>query len=227
MTLFDHVLDLFHTVKNRRCSDELNGKLIRLSEEIERAYLASKKSLENTDLSLPSSTKTSEITPGSNSNSAEEILDHSRSTLFQAAIRVYFERALCSLSGTSETLASVLDDAFSLLAYNLQNQKLRATRRITPLSLFLVGVEARNEYERKLLLDLITQTSTEAERWLQADGQTSPKVGFRSTGMNYVMDLLKKVWVKDDLHDVAEWCLDYRGKLREVFSSYWTLPSLL
>lgn len=226
LKLFDHVLTLSHSAKNSRSSDKLNGKLVMLSEETERSYLASKTFLESTDLSLLYCPKISEVTSES-SSSAEEILDHSRSTIFQAAIRIYFERALCSLSGTSEILAGVLDDAFSLLAYNLQNQRLRATRRITPLSLFLVGVEARNDYERKMLLDLITQTSTEAERWLQADGQTSPKIGFRSTGMNHVMDLLKKIWVKDDLQVTAEGYLDYRGKLHEAFSSYWTLPSLL
>ena len=211
----DRILALLRWTKSHDARDGLTERLVSLEQEIEESYLKSK-TMKSKNTTLDSSLETE--------------LDSSRSTIFWASMRIFFERALYSLSGTSERLSNILDNTFQLLEFNLRNKKCRALRRIPPLSLFLIGVDARDDYERKIVLDLINYFAVEAESWAQADGQASPAVGFRTTGMNHAMDLLKKVWVIDDLQGKAEGVsqyFGYRGKLCQVLSSSTTLPCLL
>lgn len=125
-------------------------------------------------------------------------------------------------------MTTIVDEAYRLVNYNLQISKFRALRRIPPIALLLIGAEARNDVERTAVLDLIAQSTTEAEKWLQADGMTRPKLGFRSTAMNCVSELVKKLWTKQDLHDPEQgYCEDYGTRLCEVLSSCSALPCLL
>lgn len=164
---------------------------------------------------------------GVQQNNLEAKIDYSRSQIFFAATRIYFERTLFSLSGTSQHLSIILDDTFALLRYNLQNRQLRAPRRIPPLSLFLIGMEARDECERRTVLDLITYSSEEEESRAKADAEASLTIGLRNTAMKHATRFLKRLWVKQDLHGATDIYRSYGSRLCQAFGPSSALPCFL
>jgi hypothetical protein len=130
------------------------------------------------------------------------------------------------MAGESDTLSHLLDDVFSLLSYNLQNQQIKWRIRLPPFALFVIGGEARNDVERTLVLEVLERAIMETDT-LHADKQPCPAVGLRASGLGYVMELTKRVWIMDDLHDDSNGPLDYGTKLHEALSSCEKLPSLL
>ena len=208
------MLSLLHKKKGHSTPDGMAEELVALDEEVEQLY-----SHTRVTSALANDTTTQ-------NSFLETEVDSSRFNVFAVSMRIFFERALCSSDG----LSSILDNAFWVLDLILRNTNCSAPRGIPPLSLFLIGVEARDECERKTVLDLLEYFAVEAERWEQTEGQMTPAVGFRTTGMNHAMELLKKVWVQEDLSNAAEGhqqYLGYKGKLCRALSSSSTLPCLL
>lgn len=226
LKVLDRVLALARKLKQINIqAHEAIAELIKLNNEIEQMYAESIARI-GRDPYPPEEGLHDEST--STEESFRTNIDNSRSILFQIATQIFFERALFFLSGTSKRMTNVLDEAYRLVRFNLRVKDCRTLRRVPPFALLLIGTEARNDDERMAILDLIEQTNTEAEDWLQADGLTLPKLGFRSTALNCVSDVVKKLWIKQDLNEPEqEYCEDYGTRLCEVLSSCAALPCLL
>lgn len=205
-------------------SDEYADILQKLEDRLRHSYFLSRARL--IGINLPPWPNKYIVKPNTEIIPPEESLYRSRMHLFLAATWIYFERTARHLVGESETLSRLLDDAFSLLSYHLQNEHVEFKIRHQPFALFVIGGEARSDRERKLVLDVLARASVDIER-LSANGQPCLAIGVRASGLGYAMKLTKRLWIKYDLHDHSEGYLDYSTKLHEVISSCEKLPSLL
>ena len=131
------------------------------------------------------------------------------------------------LMGSSTALSEILDDAFALISFNLSNKHVLSIRRIQPLAFFLIGIEARNEKERRMILDIMDCAKQESETRLKDDGKPCPAIGLRKTGMIHATDLTKRVWIRDDLHNPVDLPVDYKTRLEDAISASMMLPPLL
>lgn len=218
-----HLLERFPD--HQRHSTEYSNSIGQLETRLRKAYFQSMADLTGitaTSWPNPYSLKITEA-----NSSTAGFIESSRKHLFIAAVWIYFERAVRGLVGTSETLSCVLNDAFWLLSYNLHNQHVRSSTRHPPFALFLVGTEARNDEERRLILEVLLAAASETERWLPLVGNHAPTIGLRSASLGYATYLTERLWIRNDLHDSSAGFLDYHSSLTDAISGCEMLPSLL
>ncbi|KAH8647183.1 fungal-specific transcription factor domain-containing protein [Xylariales sp. PMI_506] len=120
--------------------------------------------------------------------------------LFKLASLIYLERASSSLSGSSDKISTYVERAFRLLG-SMHSCDL-------PFPLFILGCEASDEVQRKLILDLIEQALAVAH----------------SRGMAGVQRMLEAAWTQDDLVG-ADNELDYMFKLDTLITSNNIIPT--
>lgn len=120
--------------------------------------------------------------------------------LYRLAALIYLERASTRSSGPSVKVQRWLQKAYVIL----EKQEIHHI----PFPLLVLGIESRNDERRKLFLKLVRQAAVRSG----------------SVAMENVHRMLQSVWLQDDLE--TERVLDYRLKLRAVFSSSEILPSL-
>ncbi|CAH0051827.1 unnamed protein product [Clonostachys solani] len=120
--------------------------------------------------------------------------------LYRLAALIYLERASMRSSGPSVKIQKWFQKAYAIL----EKQEIYHS----PFPLLVLGIESRNDEQRKLFLKLVRQAA----------------VTSGSVAMKNVHRMLQSVWLQDDLE--TERVLDYRLKLRAVFSSSEILPSL-
>ncbi|VUC37314.1 unnamed protein product [Clonostachys rosea] len=120
--------------------------------------------------------------------------------LYRLAALIYLERASTRSSGPSAKVQKWYQKAYPIL----EKQEIYHS----PLPLLILGIEASNDEQRKLFLKLVRQAAVRSG----------------SVAMENVHRMLQSVWLQDDLE--TERVLDYRLKLRAVFSSSEILPSL-
>ncbi|CAK7240250.1 MAG: hypothetical protein STHCBS139747_001688 [Sporothrix thermara] len=136
---------------------------------------------------------------------------------FLAATWVYFQRACRHLTGPSQHIDALFDEAFSWA-----EEIHRLSVRITPFSLFLIGAEANTEARRRTVLDFIHRRPELLP--------VRPK-GLSLRGDNTTpsqMDcLIVATWAQDDLHDDSEGYLDYVAKMEYVITARSVLPALV
>ncbi|KAH8901630.1 hypothetical protein GQ53DRAFT_631891, partial [Thozetella sp. PMI_491] len=205
-------------------SGEYADALLRLENRIRHSYFLSRAGLLGACLPPWSSRRITE--PEEEPIPLEDLLCRSRIHLFLASTWLYFERTAHSMISDSETLSHILDDAFSLLSYNLRNQHVEWKIRYPPFVLFIIGGEARSDKERKLVLDIMRCAAIETER-VHGDGQPCPAIGLRESGLGYATALTKALWTMNDLHNSSKGCLDYSTKLQKAMASCAQLPALL
>ena len=215
--LFDEVklLDQLLCFKKKPTSKDTSDSGLRLEEGLQRAYFKSRR----TSVGLSPPQWGLEYSPESSHATdvpTEEVAHEPSAHLFVAATWIYFERTIRCLVGLSGTLNYILDDAFHLLSQSLQDANPTDWSKYSPFSLFVIGIEARNDDERKLILDATALPTND-----QAVADTQPLC------VESAVDLIKKMWVKQDLYDISAGHFDYGAALHQVMSSCEKLPSLL
>ncbi|KAL7916677.1 fungal-specific transcription factor domain-containing protein [Trichoderma velutinum] len=150
-----------------------------------------------------------------------------RMHLFIIATWIYFERTLCNLAGASDSLTRMLNEAFSLLSYSRELYTGTEMRHF-PFALFVIGAEARNDDERRVVLDVMAQMVGRISGVSISPAQgPSPAQNLRSLGMKVAEELAQSFWILRDLHDSSEGYFDYNNSLHQIVSNYERLPSLL
>uniref|UniRef100_A0A8H7K9V2 Zn(2)-C6 fungal-type domain-containing protein n=1 Tax=Bionectria ochroleuca TaxID=29856 RepID=A0A8H7K9V2_BIOOC len=120
--------------------------------------------------------------------------------LYRLAALIYLERASTRSSGPSVKVQRWFQKAYAIL----EKQEVYHI----PFPLLVLGIESRNDEQRRLFLKLVRQAAVRSG----------------SVAMENVHRMIQSVWLQDDLE--TERVLDYRLKLRAVFSSSEILPSL-
>ena len=120
--------------------------------------------------------------------------------LYQLAMLVYLNRVSGNLLDQSARTQQQIDKAFALFS------QLSSCERQFPV--FILGCEARTDYQRAIMLDLISRT----EKRLS------------SRSLNHVKILIHAIWAQDDLSDRN---LDYEEKLSSIISCCSIMPSLV
>lgn len=137
--------------------------------------------------------------------------------LFLAASWVYFQRACRHLTGPSPMIDTLFDEIFSW-SYDIH----RLNVRVTPFSLFLIGIEANTESRRRTLMDHIHQRPEllpiASDTLVQRGDDTTP---------SQVDCLISATWAQDDLHNDSDGYLDYVTKMQYVMTARSVLPALV
>ena len=139
--------------------------------------------------------------------------------LLLAATCIYWERIVRHLSGDSELLTHLLNDAFCILRQQ-RDQAEEMRIRQSPFAAFLLGAEARSEDERRLILDIMASSETGL---LSYGAGVKVQAGYVSN-MTITAELLTQFWVRKDLHNSSQPYFDYRKNLDEIVSSNETMP---
>jgi hypothetical protein len=132
-----------------------------------------------------------------NANIAENGEDHILE-LYRLAALIYLERQSTNFSGQSAEIELWTDKGILILS--------QLSGIDQPFPLFVLGCEARTDEQRDIILDLILRTG----------------FGKRSRNLQQVSNIIKSIWVQDDL---ADHTLDYRDKLESIFYSTNVIPS--
>ncbi|KAH8898662.1 hypothetical protein GQ53DRAFT_791009 [Thozetella sp. PMI_491] len=122
--------------------------------------------------------------------------------IYQLAALTYLARASRDFSGQSEKINRLLLRAFKILG-SLDTFSYPSY----PFPLLIFGCEARNDSQRRLILDLI-----------EGAMQTSS-----SAGLGAVQEVVQKVWIQDDF--ATEHGLSYVSKLDTIITSCTTMPN--
>ncbi|KAL2151662.1 hypothetical protein VTH82DRAFT_6760 [Thermothelomyces myriococcoides] len=120
--------------------------------------------------------------------------------VYRLAMLVYLHRVTESSRSQSSKTQQYIDRAYEILA------QLRSCDRQLPV--FILGCEARTDEQRAVVLDLIARTEK----------------GVSSRSFNYARELIKAVWVQDDL---ANREFKYWDKLSYVLSCCKNLPTFV
>lgn len=121
--------------------------------------------------------------------------------LFPQAALIYFERMSKSCSGHSSKIDGWAESAFGILS------ETRAVRH--PFLLFLLGLEARTDDRRIIILQTIQQSSKT----------------MNSKNIELLLGLLQSAWNQDDLTTNRD--VPYDRKLDVIFSTYKSAPAFL
>ena len=119
--------------------------------------------------------------------------------LYRLGALIYLERASKSFSGRSEKVDLLVEQAFGILTHLLTCN--------AALPLFIVGLEARTDKNRRVILDLLEDTL-----------QTS-----QSKSLEVVRHMMQEAWIQDDLEIDVD--LDYMIKLDTIISANHTVPA--
>lgn len=120
--------------------------------------------------------------------------------VYRLAMLVYLHRVTESSRSQWSKTQQYIDRAYEILA------QLRSCDRQLPV--FILGCEARTDEQRAVVLDLIARTEK----------------GVSSRSFNYARELIKAVWVQDDL---ANREFKYWDKLSYVLSCCKNLPTFV
>lgn len=156
----------------------------------------------------------------------DTFLYHVHKHLFIIATWIYFERTARQLTGSSELLSKLLDEAFFLVYIHLQAPDSECNIRNSPFSLFIIGIEARNENERRAVLDIWDQTRRTIEGDIIKHSSVCA-ISLGSSVLGMAIDLTKRIWIEDDSPDGVLTHGNYISKLDRIFSAARTLPALL
>jgi hypothetical protein len=119
--------------------------------------------------------------------------------LYQLAALLYLERVSRNFSGASDMTSSLTESAFTIL------KQLDSCN--VPLPLFILGLEARTDEQRIIVLGLIERTR-----------KTS-----LSKSLENVHSMLQAAWTQDDLETDKD--LDYVLKLDTLVTSHLIIPT--
>lgn len=120
--------------------------------------------------------------------------------LLQLTTLIYLERTATQLSGPSEKLTRLLDEAYATLR-SIQTCQ-------WPFPLLICACEARDDEERKVIADLVTQTESTA----------------KVKNLRNLKSIIRFVWTQDDL---AEGPGSYTDKITALISMSDSVPSFV
>lgn len=121
--------------------------------------------------------------------------------LFPLVSLIYLERVSKDFSGSSDTIEQWTESAFQILD--------KAGNCKYPFLMLLLGMEARTDDRRMIMLRVIHETSK--------------TMNPRNTDL--LLHVLHAAWNQDDL--MIDQDLDYTNKLNMIFSSYKYVPAFL
>lgn len=123
--------------------------------------------------------------------------------IYQLATLVYTTRLVESMSGITQTVGHLLDQAFHLLS------KMEHCQRFFPV--FILGFEAHDDLRRTMILELIDRTECK----------------FNIGRLECLRHAIRTAWVQHDLAADEDLVLKYTDKISAVLSGGGTLPSLV
>lgn len=157
-------------------------------------YAASLERLEAKIKSMPQDSANVAMTPTEGTDDSFGV------EMYQVAALIYLERASRNFSGQSEKIQRLVERGFYVLGI--------VDKCIAALPLFIIGLEARTDEQRLLMLRLIERASSVSKlRSLETAGR-----------------LVKAAWIQDDLETENE--VDYVMKLDTIITKHSIIPTL-